>query len=174
MQDTQYQDDGVANVIKILKDTFGDYFKEYYDGEPENIPESMLPCVMVIAPSISVQMGATGTDTIEEEIRIIVNLNKKDDLGAQTNDDLTMFRLRKLIMGQKPGSQDTLTEYHDETFLAAIRRHITLGNHAVSSYVDVEFEQAIIGINDEGVETWVQRGYITIRAERQALIPSRD
>ena len=62
MQDQQYYKDGVARVIELLKDTFGSYFKEYYDGEPENVPESMLPCIMVTSPRIDINGGATGTD----------------------------------------------------------------------------------------------------------------
>ena len=44
---TNYQKDGVALIIDLLRENFGSYFKEYYSGQPNAIPKSNYPCVMV-------------------------------------------------------------------------------------------------------------------------------
>lgn len=165
MENDVYYKDGVARVLELLKDTFGDQFKAYYNGQPEEIPESMLPCIMISETQGKVASGATGTDNILETILIIVALNKKDDIGADPSTDLTEFKLRKFVKGQNPQTG----EYLPETVMYALRKHITMHDAVLSTVIDTDFD-----VNIRGEETVTQEAYVTVTMERLALVPSRD
>lgn len=165
MEGQEYYKDGVARVLDLMRDTFGTFFREYYDGEPENVPESMLPCIMVVSPAIEISASATGTDDIIEQISIIVCLNKKDDKGATSNDDLTMYRIRKIIMGQDPSTK----EYLPQTMMYALRKHITLSDTMIGSAVSIDFDVDVIGES-----TVVQKGIVTLSGRRRAIVNVRD
>lgn len=169
MDGTEYERDSARIVLDLLKDTFGSYFKEYFDGEPEDLTDMQLPCLAVGTPKIAVEMGATATDDITEQVIITLILNKKDDFGAKTSDNLTMFRARKLIMGQLPGDGNTITEYAPNTILYTLRKYITLNGRSTNNRIDVEFD-----INRRGEDTWTQEAYITLTIDRQALVQTRQ
>jgi hypothetical protein len=165
MEANTYYKDGVARILELLKDTFGDSFKAYYNGQPEEIPESLLPCIMVSETTGKVSSGATGTDNILETVQIIVALNKKDDIGAPPEQDLTEFKLRKFVKGQDP----TTGEYLPETVMYALRKHITMNDAVLSTSIDTDFD-----VNVRGEDTVTQEAYVTVLIERLALVPSRD
>lgn len=163
MDNQAYFKDGAARVLSLLKDTFGSQFKQYYDGEPEGIPESYLPCIMVTTLRSVVRSGATGTDNVGEVIKITVAHNTKDDFGADDSQDLTDYKIRKVIMGQSTDGQ-----YLPESILYALRTNITLDDAAIGNEIDIDFD-----VNQRGQETFTQEGYVTLTIERLALVPSR-
>lgn len=163
-----YYSDGVARVLKLLKDTFGDTFKEYYDDEPIDIPESRLPCIMVKETTGGVRSGAAGTDDIGEEIVIIVAMNTKDDLGASTDSDLTGSKLRRIVKGQYPPGHAREKEYQDETVMAVIRKNFTLEDAIIDNFVRTDFD-----LNQRGDTTYTKEAYVTLTIERLAHVPSR-
>lgn len=166
MQDTTvYYKDGVARVLELMREAFGDDFKAYFNGQPEEIPESALPCVMVSETTGQIASGATGTDDIAETILIILALNKKDDIGADPETDLTEFRLRKMVKGQHP----TTKEYLPKTVMYAIRKHITMDDAILGSDINTDFD-----VNVRGTDTVTQEAYITVTLQRLAIVPDRD
>lgn len=170
MQETEtYYKDGVARVLELLKDTFGEQFKAYYNGQPEEIPESMLPCVMVSETTGSIESGATGTDNILETIVIILALNKKDDMFADPEKDLTEFKLRKLVKGQYPQDHAKKGQYIENTVMYAIRRYISMNDAVLNSRIETDFD-----VNLRGEEVLTQEAYVVVTLERLALVPSRS
>lgn len=168
MDSGKYYKDGAARVLDLLKDTFGNYFKAYFDGEA--IPtESLLPCVMVTVTKSSVASDATGTDRIQETIVVMIVENRKEDIGAPANANLTEFRLRKKVMGQDPTTQ----QYIPESIMYALRKHYTLNNgFVVDNNVDIDFSPNIRGTIDSPINT--MEAYVTLNLARLALVPSRD
>lgn len=165
MQETQtYYKDGVARVLELLKDALGDGYS-YFNGQPEELSELYLPCVMVSETLGKVESHATGTDLITETILIIIGLNKKDDIGADPTADLTEFKLRKLVKGQHPDTG----EYLPKTVMYALRKHITMDDSILRSDISTDFDA-----NVRGEDTVTQEAYITVTMERLAIIPSRD
>lgn len=164
MDEQTYYKDGVARVLELIKDALGDSYT-YFNGQPEELQESYLPCVMVSETVGAVESHATGTDLIRENILIIIALNKKDDIGAGPDVDLTEFKLRKLVKGQHP----TTGEYLPETVMYAIRKHITMNDAVLSSSIETDFD-----VNVRGEDTVTQEGYVTVTMERLAIVPSRD
>lgn len=167
MQDQQYYKDGTARVIELLKESFGEYFRAYFDGEPEDIPESMLPCLSVKEKTGVIEPSATGTDDMLEVIQITIMLNKKDDIGAtdDINTDLTEYRLRKIIKGQHPDTK----EYLPNTILYALRRHYTLNDAVVQNRIEIDYD-----VNIRGDNTLTAEAYVTLSVIRKAIVPVRD
>jgi len=166
MDAPNYYKDGVARVLELLKNTFGDDpIKGYFNGQPNDIPESMLPAIMVSETAGRIDSGATGTDRITETILIVIAMNKKDDLGAPADIDLTEFKLRKLVKGQDPITM----EYLPQTVMYAIRKHITMDDAVLNSSISTDFDVQI-----RGSDTVTQEAYVEVTLERLALIPSRD
>lgn len=165
MDNYKFYDDGVTRVLAILKDTFGDSFREYYDDELSNIPESALPCIMVREGDGTVESGATGTDDLNETIVIILALNQKDDFGADSNLNLTGAKLRRLVKGQDPVTR----QYHPQTVMYALRKHYTLGDAVLNSSISIDFDMA-----QRGERLFTKEAYVTISIERQAFVPERD
>lgn len=165
MQDDVYFKDGAARVLELLKNTFGDRFRAYYNGDAQP-PESNLPCVMVTSQTASITSGATGTDDIDDSILIILSYNLKDDLGAGPDDQLTEFKLRKDVMGQDP----TTLQYLPTTVMYALRKHYTLNDGMIiGNDVTVDFAP-----NTRNKNIPVQEAYVTINLTRLAMVPSRD
>lgn len=164
MESDTYYKDGVARILELMKDALGDKYK-YFNGQPEEIPESLLPVVMVSETQGTVQSDATGYDKITEVVQIIVALNKKDDLGAPPEQELTEFKLRKLVKGQNP----TTAEYLPETVMYALRRHITMNNEVLRTLIETDFD-----VNIRGEETVTQEATISVTIERLAKVPERD
>lgn len=164
-EDQIYYKDANARILELLKDTFKDTFKAYFDGDAEP-GESYLPCVMVSSQTTNVDTEATGTDNLQESIIIIVAFNKKDDLGARPDQQLTEYRLRKIILGQDP---DT-SQYLPQTFMGVLRTHFTLDDGIViDNRISIDFAPNIRSTN---IPT--QEAYITVNINRLAIVPSRS
>ena len=168
MQEDTYYKDGVARVIELLRDAFGDQFKAYFNGQPQEIPESLLPCITVSETVGVIESGATGTDNITETVIIIVALNRKDDIDADPEKDLTEFKLRKLVKGQYPQGHAKAGQYMEQSLMYAIRTYITMMDSIVSSRIETDFD-----VNIRGEQTLTQEAYVAITLERMALVPSR-
>ena len=164
MDQNIYYKDGVARVVELLKDAFGDQFKAYFNGETEPL-SSQLPCVMVSETEGNIVSDATGFDKITESIQIIIVVNKEDDIGAPPEQDLTEFKLRKMVKGQDP----TTAEYLPNTVMYAIRKHITMQDSVLSQSI-----QTVFGVNQLSDETLTQEAYVTITLTRLARVEERE
>jgi hypothetical protein len=170
-----YYKDSAAQILDIMRETFGDSFREYFDGEPEMITDAQLPCMMVRTPNISIKLASTGTDMISETVTIIVSFNKADDIGAKQDTDLTMYRIRKLILGQDPSrGEDFIAPYYPRTVMGALRRYISLRNGTVDTEVTIEFDVNIRGGSQDAGYLATQEALITVTAYRNALVEVRE
>lgn len=157
--------DGVARVLEVLKNTFGDYFKEYFESAMDEIPETMLPCVMATSTTAQVKSGATGTDNITETLTLIVVLNEKDYLGAESATNVADWTLRHLVYGQDPTSR----EYMAHSFMCALRKHFTLGDGVVDNQIRINFYPG-----QRGQQLFTREAVISLDIERMAIVPYRD
>lgn len=165
--DNDYYEDGVQRVLRLMKDTFGDYFKGYFNGELLNLTEEYLPCIMVTSPGAQVVSGPTTADDITETVIIVVVLNVKDDIGATTDTELTDYRVRKLVMGQDPAN----AQYLPNTVVFALRKHLTMNSDTLESSINAEFTPNARG---SASDIATQEGYVTVTIKRRIYVPSRD
>ncbi len=163
-----YYKDGVARILNLMRETFGDQFKAYFDDELPNIPEELLPCIMVTETTGTISSGATTTDDITESVKIILSMSAKDDFGGSADSNLTGYKLRKLVKGQDPSTSWPF-QYHEKTVMYALRTHVTMDEAVMSSTIDTEF-----GVNVRGDNLFTQEAHITVVITRHALVPTRS
>ncbi|NHW45969.1 hypothetical protein HAV21_03530 [Paenarthrobacter sp. MSM-2-10-13] len=104
-----------------MKDTFGERFTTYYDGDPEAIPTFNLPCIVVTQTTSDITEGAMNEDDVTDEITVKVVLNKRDDFTGDKVDplNLTDKKIRDLVM-----MRDLETRKYDtKTVVGAIRNY---------------------------------------------------
>lgn len=124
--------DAVDRLIAILKNTYGDFFKAYYDGDPIQIPKANLPCIIIEAVEGRTRLAATGQDQLEAALTITVAFDKRDDYGADDDKDLTDEKLRRTVEGR-----DLQTgQFLPNSILGILRSNITLGQTTISNEVD--------------------------------------
>lgn len=165
MDSNTYYKDGIARVLEVLKDTFGDYFKAYIEGISDEVPATLMPCIMADTSDGTVAAGATGTDNIEEVIKIIVIFNEKDYLGADGMTNMASVQLRRKILGQDP----TTRQYLSQTIMYALRTNFTLEDGVVNNNVSFDFYPA-----QRGTQLYTREAELTLRIRRMALVPQRD
>jgi len=164
---TEYFEDGVDRIIRLMRDTFGDKFKKYFNGEAINPTPSELPAIMVTETKSNIDTNATGFDIVQEEIIIIVVLNMKDYAKASDDTVLPDYELRRLVQGQDPATK----EYMPMTVLGAIRTHFTMDQDTLYSSVEVDFTPSLRGNKEQTINTW--EAYVTITMQRLIPVPSR-
>lgn len=130
-------EDNVQRVLALMRDTFGDTFKEYYDGDPEAIPLFNLPCIIVTQNSDETTEAAMGQDDVEDEITIKVVLNKRDDFNGSKVDPLNMTerKIRDFISLR----DETTGEYVRTSVKGAIRSDLLEGVEAVAPTLRVNY-----------------------------------
>ncbi|HMT18553.1 MAG TPA: hypothetical protein PKD15_00795 [Candidatus Saccharibacteria bacterium] len=163
-----YYPDGVARVLRLLKETFGEDFT-YYDDDIGDVPEKSLPCIMVREGTGSINANASGTDLLREQIVITVSYNTKDDLRADQSQDLTGAKLRRIVKGQYPDGHARAGYYMDKTIMAVLRKHYTLDDAVIENTIETDFDVA-----QRGANTYTKEAYITLTIGRRALVPARD
>jgi hypothetical protein len=96
--------DSVAQVLALMKETFGDpgptgVFAEYYDGDPEAIPLFNLPALIVDQTGDTTVGAAFEQDDVSDTIVVKIVLNKRDDFDNDKVKALntTSRKIRDLI-----------------------------------------------------------------------------
>lgn len=166
---TLYYRDGVARVLDLMRDTFGDFFKGYYDDERAELLEGELPCIMVKETTGEVRAGATMTDNVDEQIVIILALNLKEDLGASATDDLTGARLRRIVKGRYPQGHAKAGQYHERTVMSALRSNFSLGDAAIDNVIQTDMD-----IAQRGEILYTKEAYVTLAIRTLAIVPTRN
>jgi len=122
-------------IIRTLKDNLGDVMRAYFNGDPVQIAQSLLPCIIVEKENLTVEVGPTGTDERAHRINVKVVFNKKDDFGKMPDEANTQRRLEDFT----EGLNETTGEYDDHTVLGVLRRNFTLGNLVNNQIVNVDY-----------------------------------
>lgn len=128
--------DSVLRVLNLMRETFGQDFKEYYNGDPERIPASNLPAIVVSQNNANIEPGAFHQDDLTDEVTIKLILNKQDDYTGTVDPlNLTEKRLRDFVAQRNTNTG----EYLNKTVLGALRQYGTEGVTAVAEKVSVEY-----------------------------------
>lgn len=101
----------ITKLVEFLKSEYGDTFHAYYDGDPDEIPKSNLPCVICVKNSDRMENGPTGMQRVTEELVVKVVLNKEDDWQSDVDPTkLTEKRIRDIVEARAPaGGYDPST-----------------------------------------------------------------
>jgi hypothetical protein len=151
-------EDNVVRVLNLMRTTFGEEFKTYYDGEPEVIPLFNLPAIIVTLTTDDTTEGSMGQDDVEDHITVKVVLNKKDDWDGDKVNPLNMTerKIRDYI-----GRRDQETgNYDPHTVKGAIRKDLLAGVEEVAATMTVEY-----GINPRAIGSSKDTEYADLTAE---------
>ncbi len=164
--ESKYYKDGITRVLDLMKDTFGTNIKRYFNGDPENILDEEYPAIIVTETDGTITSGPTGTDLVTENILITIAMNARDDIGAESDIELTDFKIRKLVKGQNPDTG----EYEPMTVMYALRKHITMNSEVLSASVRTRFDELV----PRGENNIDRVGYVELTIQRHIRVPSRD
>lgn len=128
--------DSVRLVLDLMRETFGSEFAEYYDGDPEAIPVSNLPALIVTQGSDTTTEGQQGEDDVADSITVKVVLNKRDDFDGERADplNLTETRLRRYV-----ALLDDQGQYDARSIKGALRSSLLDGVEAIAPTIRVEY-----------------------------------
>lgn len=157
MSSDKYEDN-VQRILHLMKATFGETFKTYYDGDPEAIPLFNLPAIIVTQSDDETKEAAMGEDDVTDTLTIKVVLNKMDDFdGNKVNPtNMTERKIRKFI-----SRRDEATGLYDPISLkGALRNHGLDGVTAVAPSLKVAY-----GLTPRTVGTDDKTQYASLTAE---------
>ena len=167
LENIDYKITAIDSVKRLLESTFGDFFRAYFEGDPIDIPQSLLPCLVIEKLNGPVNQTATGLDNNYSNILIKVIFNKKDDFGAQGGDvDLTERKIRHIIEGRDPETGGWLPN----TIMYVIRHNITLDGTVVeNNSVDVSYD-----VDFRPGDNITSEGYVTFTVREHVIVNSRS
>jgi hypothetical protein len=110
------------HLRKILKDAFGDTYKKYFIGDPVQIPQQDLPCIIIEKERSTVNSEATGVDRRRTPLTVKIVVNKKDDISKRPQELLWRHKLELMM----EGIDDTTGDYLNTSILGVIRSNFTL------------------------------------------------
>lgn len=160
-----YKQTGADKILGLLRTTFGDKFKTYYNGDPEAIPQSALPAITANITRQRIDNEATGVDIIIEDILVKMILNKKDDFGAAANSDLTEVKLRRMAAGQDA----TTGQWLEGTLMYTLRTQITLNDTTVGQNIAINYDVNLRPDDVVTMEAWAE-----ISVSRFVQVPQRS
>lgn len=140
-QQVEFAETTVDKIIRFLKDwDNARQFKQFYYGDPGEIPINMQPCVVVNKLSTDIVMGPTGMDKVTEQIDVAVVANKTDYMGEFSSDDSVVDWQKKLELLME--GNDPATGYYDQTtIIGTLRQNLTLNNYAIKQSVRIRYGQ---------------------------------
>lgn len=152
--------DSIDLVLNVVRETFGDVFKTYYNGDPEVIPRFNLPAIIVTQLRDDTTEAEMGEDDVTDQIRIKVLLDKAEDYNGGKIDplNLTDKRLRDFV-----GHKSKQGDYEPTTIKYALRTMMLDGIEAIAPTMDIEY-----GVNPretlgdaEGNVDWTAEAWVT-------------
>jgi hypothetical protein len=151
-------------LINAMKANFGDLFVAYFNGAPELIAESALPCLIVQPLSGKGSVGATMTDDVTQQTMIHILANGKDGFGSSDDNDSIMHYIEKLVQGVDP----VTGEYSQNSVLHVLRQNITLNTTIIDS--DVAWDYNVTPRTDQPS---IMEAIVTVTTTERAYLANR-
>ena len=138
MENAQVYQDTISRILDLCRQSFDGDIHGFYEGDPIEIPKSMLPCIIVekLTGTISVTGAPTGFDRQVDSISVRVVYDKSDDLGATDDVDLTERKLRRFIEARDPDTN----RFKAGTLMQLLRTHITVDETLFNSDVEINYD----------------------------------
>lgn len=168
MHPQEYYKDATEMVLELMRKNFGDKFRAYFEGDPYDIPVSLMPCMVVSKQTGTSNPGPTGTQDVTEEILVQVVLNKADDFGSERdlpNIDLTNRKLRILCEGR-----DKLTaRYLDDSVCGILAKNFTIGGNVLEMNIATAYP-----LTERNDDMLTQEAHVTLNIRERIIIKDRQ
>ncbi len=124
-----------TRLLTILRDGFGGRFKQYYEGDPIQVPLSAMPCLIVEKIDGDTQQDATGLDQQTSRVMVKIVMDKKIDFLSAKNKKSTHQELLHLMEGR----DESTAQYIDESVLGIIRTQFTFNSTVVDQTININY-----------------------------------
>lgn len=163
-----YYRDSTELIKELLQSTYGKDFHAYIEGDPLDIPESLLPCIVISLQHSTSNPGPTGTQEINQDILIQVILDKKQDFGAAKSYplvDMTNRRLRLLVEGRDPVN----AQYQAKTICGILAKNITVGAGVLQLKMQTSYPLA-----ERANGMLTQEAHVMVSLRERIIVPQRQ
>lgn len=149
----EFQNDIVDIIVDLLKTNLGDvgggFFKQFYNGDPDLIALSDMPCVTVKLENTDTESITTGQDIEHHTVVIKLVASKRSEFN-KAPDEVTIERtLRQYAAGRDV----TTNQIADNTVVGILRKYYTMNNktHGQIVFSTQYPEEAARGFGEEGL-----------------------
>lgn len=165
MEGNQIYKDAFTRIYELMRQTFDGVFKEFYEGDPIDIPKASLPCMIIETQAGRTNLDATSTDRFQTQINIRLVFSKSDDFGASGDRDLTERKLRLLVEGRDRSTNQFLPN----SVLGALRTNFTLRSNLIENDIDWEYN-----IQPRPNMTVTSEALVQVVAIERIIVPNRQ
>lgn len=151
-------------IRRVLVDALSNKIKAFYIGDPIQIAQQDMPCIIIEQEESSTQRSPTGLDRLKYIIFIRVVTNKKDDFGKSADKVLWREWLEELVEAR----DETTGQYLDESVRGVLRKQYTVGNRFVFNSDVIRY-----GINPRPQDVITEEAEIELTLEEFVSVPSR-
>jgi len=118
-----YKNDIVDLIVELLRDNLGTtFFKEYYNGDPELIALSMMPCVTVKVEDTEITSISTAQDMERHTVLIKLVASKRNEFNKSANEVTIERTLRQLASGRDKSTN----RIADTTVVGILRKYYSI------------------------------------------------
>lgn len=147
----------ITTLIGFLKENFGDKFKAYYDGDPDEIPKDNLPCIICVKNSDDMQNDGTSMKKVTEELQVKIVFNKADDWSPEENSNPDDTRLTEKKIRDIVEARSVDGGYDPSTIKYALMNRFQVNGIAFSQ--SMRFE---LGVLPRSADLITEEGHLTI------------
>lgn len=151
-------------VRDILKENLGNKYKEYYIGDPFQLPQQAMPCLVVELQNETVVVENTAQDRITYTVLIKIVSNKKSDFNRFSKDVLNHERLQILAAGRDKATNAYLTS----SIMGVLRTKFTIGDRFTNNSHTIEY-----GIASRPQDQSTSEAHITLTLSELVLVGTR-
>lgn len=162
-----YAKDTTTRIIE----TFQQYLtavkvNTYFEATPTTPPSAVdYPICIVQELATPIILGPTQADEVHETVMITLVLNLADDVGSANVRTTTMRKLKNIIAGQDPETND----WKEGTVAFVLRTYLTMQEWLINSDVSIRYDiipkkdEPTLCVADVTLQTW----YRVMVANRQ-------
>ena len=124
-------------ILNLLKTNLGQAgpIKDYYFGDPWQIPATSLPCIIVDVIRERVTQTTMIKDDVTTSVLIKLVMNKRDDFDKPGREARVKRKLREILSGRDPSTG----EYNTASVMYILRKNYRLGIGGTGQEAVVEF-----------------------------------
>jgi len=146
----EFKNDIVDIIVELLRDNLGDaFFKEFYNGDPELIGLSSMPCVTVKLENTDTTSISTAQDLERHTVLIKLVASKRNEFNKSANEVTIERTLRQYAAGR----DFSTNRIADTTVVGILRKNYSMGEktHGQVVFSTAYPEGTARGFNAEGL-----------------------
>jgi len=156
----------VDRIINLIRNTeLGGRMREFYYGDPIDIPTDSVPCFIAELQNTNIIQGPTGMDFVTQEVLLKIVINIKSYYDIQGDNEMAGQRaLEEMAQGLNPAT----SQYDATSIVGIIRQNFTLVNFATNQTMQIKY-----GVMPRGEELVTSEVHIRFIVENFQMTPNK-